>query len=273
MTANPESIQQRYATIERLYCEREWPQVESLSEDLLLELPDNPSDPLRQRVILLMGHTRLYGMGDVAGARGYYKALLRTEADDTLRQIADQGLNQCDLAENPPAAAAGQAAADSLPDPGTPPAGQSFPFGAPTTGEGVDQGQDPAGEKAAMPWLQALGEGSDASGMDAATPDGATEAMTAEAMAVEVIEEPEQIEVALADPQRRDDIELRELERLGPAGGVLEALRAKDEQAAATGGRRVKAVQAEASAAAAATALSPEELKELSRGLLGVVLR
>ncbi|SBO44050.1 hypothetical protein [Cyanobium sp. NIES-981] len=211
MTATPESIQQRYATVERLYSERQWPQVEALCESLLIDLPDSPADPLRQRVILLLGHTRLYGMGDVESARSYYRALLRTEADNTLRQIADQGLHQCDLAEHQPGSAgrAGSPVAMQPPETaiGT---GDPFPFSAAAATEST-------AVTAAAPWLDS----------------------------VDVVEEPEQIEVALADPQRREEIEVRELEALPAAPAAISAKLA---------------------------GFSPKELEEFSRGLLGVVL-
>ena len=240
MTAPPESIQERYATIERLYSEREYPQVEALSEALLLDLTDSPNDPVRQRVMLLLGHTRLYGMGDPAGAEGYYSALLRSEAELMLRQIAEQGLEQCQAASSPPPMAG---EATGLPDQETletqsagtePPEGQTFPI-TPTA---------PAAEDAAAatPWL--------------------------EPAAFDVVEEPDQIEVAMADPERRDDIEVKELSHL-PADS--EAL---DSQWAMTNdpGSGVDTIQPSISEEAS-SGLSAGDLAELSRGLLGVVLR
>ncbi|EDY38622.1 conserved hypothetical protein [Cyanobium sp. PCC 7001] len=242
MTANPESIQQRYATIERLYSERQWPQVEALCESLLIDLPDSPADPVRQRVILLLGHTRLYGMGDVESARGYYHALLRTEADNTLRQIADQGLQHCKQAERqqsqagasaPPAAAESQNTATG--------GGEAFPFAAaPAAVPAAPGGTAPASRAAAAaPWLES----------------------------VDVVEEPEQIEVALADPQRREEIEVRELQSLPPTGGVLEALRADEPSTPVASTHPPEPVNP-----GNPKGFSPRELEEFSRGLLGVVL-
>ena len=59
MSASPNSLQQRYGGIERLYSERQWDVVTRLSEELLLELPGDPANPLRQRLQLLLGHTYL----------------------------------------------------------------------------------------------------------------------------------------------------------------------------------------------------------------------
>lgn len=180
---SPESHEQRYAAIERVYSERQWSEVESQGEALLVDLPDDPSDPLRQRLILLLAHTRLYGMGDVTTAKGYYRALLRHSNDPSLRQIAEQGLEDSDVVAR-------------------------------------QQERSPRGPaQAAAPWLEQLGG-------DVVDP-----------VAVEVIEEPEQIEVALADPERRQVVEVQELR-----------------------------------SAADSTGFSPEEIKELSRGLLHVKL-
>jgi hypothetical protein len=240
MPANPESIQQRYATIERLYSVRQWPQVEALCEALLVDLPDSPADPVRQRVILLLGHTRLYGMEDLESARGYYHALLRTEADNILRQIADQGLEQCNLAErrqSQPGAPAAPEAAES-PDTATG-GGEFFPFTAASTVAPAAPGATDPASAAAAPWLES----------------------------VDVVEEPEQIEVAQADPQRRKEIEVRELASLPAAGSVLEALRADDPVTPVASTHPPEPVKP-----GNPKGFSPGELEEFSRGLLGVVL-
>lgn len=221
MAETQDSHEQRYAAIERVYSEHEWSEVESLGEALLVDLPDDPADPLRLRVILLLAHTRLYGMGDVDTAKGYYRALLRHCTDPSLTQIAEQGLEDSGVVARqqeraPQRSVAPQPAADKV---------KATPAGA------------------AMPWLELLdgGQGSETPTGDPLRPDP---------IAVEVIEEPEQIEVAQADPERRQVLEVREVERLQPTCSVLEALRTPDEP----------------------KGFSPEEIKELSRGLLHVRL-
>ncbi len=216
-----DSHEQRYAAIERVYSERQWAEVESLGEALLVDLPDDPADPLRLRVILLLGHTRLYGMGDVDTAKGYYRALLRRCTDPSLTQIAEQGLEDCGVVarqqeRGPHRPGEPQAPADEV---------QATSSGA------------------AMPWLDQLD-----GGPGSKPPTG--DPLLADLIAVEVIEEPEQMEVAQADPERRQVVEMREVERLQSAGDLLEALRLPDE----------------------AIGFSPEEIKELSRGLLHVRL-
>jgi hypothetical protein len=98
MSLPPEILQQRYSAIERAYSERRWTEVESLSQALLAELTPNPTDPLQLRLVLLLGHTRLYGMADPPGARLFYDSMLEHCQEPTLREIAQQGLEQCGLA-------------------------------------------------------------------------------------------------------------------------------------------------------------------------------
>jgi hypothetical protein len=211
MSLTPEILQQRYATIERLYSEREWPQVEALSKTLLGELPANPADPVRLRLQLLLGHTRLYGMGALAEARGHYQAVLENCNETTLREIAEQGLQQCSQVEEgkclpsaaEPAATVGEIAAAAAAAAG-----------------------GTAGGAAAMPWMEDL--------------------------TVEVVEEPEQLAVAQADPASAEALELNATPDL--AGAARAARRPVDPLAFDP------------------TRLSAREVEELSRGLLRVRL-
>ncbi len=178
MSLSPEIQQQRYAAIELAYSERRWPEVEQLSQDLLAEVPANPADPLRLRLELLLGHTRLYGLGDSSAARQHYACVLAHGTEATLRDIAQQSLDQCEQLERP------------------------------------SQG-DPS-PVAEAPLL------------------------------AEIVEEPEQIAVALADPQRRQELELEERLVIQPSNsaGPVDPLHFDPSQ------------------------LSPGELEELSKGLL-----
>ena len=204
MTASPESLQQRYEAIEGFYKGRQWDDVASLSEALLVELPDDPSHPLRQRLQLLLGHTYCYGYQDAQTATGFYSRVLAASEETMLREIAEQGLKQCinlaDIAVAP---------AEVTPD------------------------QSPAA-KAATPWMEQLGE----VGLgEVPQPElglaelGLTELGLTE---VEVIEEPELIELAQANPRTAEPVDL-----------AILPLAAKP---------------------------SPEEIAELSKGLLRVVI-
>lgn len=262
-------LQKRYAAIELAYSDQNWEQSESLNQALLAELPDTPGDPLRQRLLLLLGHTRLYGKGDTAAAKQYYGSVLQQSEEATLREIAQQGLEQCLALEQPAPAATveGNAATPWLQGDGDTETGATRRSTAPAVAGG-----------AAAPWLQraatgdtspeAIAPGSTAapdstaatSGIDnnnadpgavtaassapvepvvetaaAAAADPTATAATPAAAAVgaptpqqplageetsltvEIVEEPEQIAVAQADPRRREELDLQEPLLIGTA--------------------------------------------------------
>ena len=226
MTTSPNSLQQRYEAIERVYSERQWDDVARLSEELLLELPNEPADPLRQRLQLLLGHTYLYGYQDRATATGFYSRVRAATQEPVLRDIADQGMEQC----------ASQAAqlevapeqASNAPSTG----GQAFPFGnGPVAGGTVI-----ASAGSAMPWMEQLG-GLEAAQVQVPVPN----------LVVEVVDEPELIEVAQADAATAQELEVA----------------VSKESLTGTEDRFTEPVGGP----------SPEELAELSKGLLRVVIR
>jgi hypothetical protein len=87
----------QYAALERLYSERRWPEVEASAEILLAELVGD----LRSRVLLLLGHTRLYGYNDAGVAAEHYRQVLAAQPEELLLGIAQEGLNQCLAAQEP----------------------------------------------------------------------------------------------------------------------------------------------------------------------------
>jgi hypothetical protein len=230
MTTSPHSLQQRYEAIERVYSERQWDDVARLSEELLLELPNEPADPLRQRLQLLLGHTYLYGYQDRATATGFYSRVRAATQEPVLRDIADQGLEQC----------ASQAAqlevapeqASNAPSTG----GQAFPFG----NEPVAAGTVLSSAGSAMPWMEQLG------GIEAAEVQVPVPAQVPN-LVVEVVDEPELIEVAQADAATAQELDVA----------------VSKESLAEPEGRFAKQVGGP----------SPEEFAELSKGLLRVVIR
>ena len=215
MTASPESLQQRYEAIEGFYNERQWDDVASLSEALLVELPDDPSHPLRQRLQLLLGHTYCYGYQDAQTATGFYSRVLAASEETMLREIAEQGLKQCinlaDIAVAP---------AEVIPDQSPAATAATSATAATAVSAGT----------AATPWMEQLGE----VGLgEVPQPElGRSEVGLTE---VEVIEEPELIELAQANPRTAEPVDL-----------AILPLAAKP---------------------------SPEEIAELSKGLLRVVIR
>ncbi len=214
MTASPESLQQRYEAIEGFYNGRQWDDVASLSEALLVELPDDPSHPLRQRLQLLLGHTYCYGYQDAQTATGFYSRVLAASEETMLRDIAEQGLKQCinlaDIAVAP---------AEVTPDQSPAATAASSATAATAVTAGT----------AATPWMEQLGEvgrGKVPQPEVGLTEQGLTD--------VEVIEEPELIELAQANPRSAEPVDL-----------AILPLAAQP---------------------------SPEEIAELSKGLLRVVI-
>jgi len=279
--------QERYATIERQYSQGQWQEVLSSSTALLAELPEQPGDPLRTRVILLQGHTLLYGLGQIAEAAAIYRQVLDSQPEPVLQSISQQELERC---------LGSMAAAVDAPSPVSkatdqPDAGSAFPFAAQAVGSA------PAGQPvSAMPWLDALGGVDPAATLappgDAAQPPLLTSAAvgtetktastpeqppqpeppaqalepesqeiavapaaSADVIAADVIEEPEQIEVQQADPGRAEVVDLAPAAEpaMTPAAAALEAVEASSEP--------VK------------PRWSPAEEAELARGLLTVALR
>jgi hypothetical protein len=224
MTTSPNSLQQRYEAIERVYSERKWDVVIRLSEELMLELPGESEDPVRQRLQLLLGHTYLYGYEDRATATGFYSRVQAATQEAVLRDIADQGLEQCASQAAPPAAPLEVESDQNLIAPT--PVGQAFPFG----NEPVEGGTAFASTGSAMPWLEQLG------GIEA-VPN----------LVVEVVDEPELIEVAQADAATAQELEVA----------------VSKESLTGTEARFAEPVGGP----------SPEELAELSKGLLRVVIR
>lgn len=95
---------ERYGAIERAYCEERWMAVIQDGQTLLVDLAhavEAPSEGLRERLQLLIGHAFLYGLGDRDNAEDLYQAVLRSGAESDLRQIAAQGLEQCALPTSP----------------------------------------------------------------------------------------------------------------------------------------------------------------------------
>ena len=104
-----EQVNDQYAALERLYSERRWAEVEERAEVLLAGIDgaverrgDGAGDgDLRCRVLLLLGHTRLYGFNDAGVAAEHYRQVLAAQPEALLLGIAQAGLNQCLAAEEP----------------------------------------------------------------------------------------------------------------------------------------------------------------------------
>jgi hypothetical protein len=95
--ADSQQTNDQYAALERLYSERRWAEVEASAEVLLAEIEGD----LRSRVLLLLGHTRLYGYNDAGVAAEHYRQVLAAQPEALLVGIAQEGLNQCLAAKEP----------------------------------------------------------------------------------------------------------------------------------------------------------------------------
>ena len=95
--ADSQQANDQYAALERLYSERRWAEVEASADVLLVELDGE----LHSRVLLLLGHTRLYGYNDVGIAAEHYRQVLAAQPEALLVGIAQEGLNQCLAAAEP----------------------------------------------------------------------------------------------------------------------------------------------------------------------------
>jgi hypothetical protein len=197
-----DTLEQRYSTIELAYSEQRWAEVERLSQTFLAELGSNPADPLQQRVLLLLGHTRLYGMADPAGARRYYASVLDHCDEPTLREIAKQGQEHCDQHQ--------QVAPTSTltSNPAAPWLGDDHP--------GTPAGAEPGSRMDATPWLSGPGEVQPSEPVAVEPAPWVPEALQADpasapALVPEIVDEPEQIRVAQADPRRREELPLEPL--------------------------------------------------------------
>ena len=235
---------ERYAELERAYTEDRWPDVLEQGGQLIADLSNDP-DPvtadLASRAHLLLGHAHLYGLRDPAAALPHYQALIAGSADPDLRRIAEEALPYCQSTVEPaaPEAAAGvfataaatatDAAAAAAASPTV--AQELFPRAAiePTAEPLVDPLLDTQGQwisqagtaseaitEAATPWLngpirleQAIE--TKVGGMLAAP--GTTIGELVPSLEVEVVEEPELMEVAQADPILAEELEI-ELTRI-----------------------------------------------------------
>ena len=124
-------FQLQYQAAERAYGAGDYPEARRLASELLSQLSDQPQDPDTQAAVLgwrafvalLLGHIDLHGLEHPAGAIGFYQQVLDSQPQETLAELAQQGLERCQLAITAPGAAV---AADS-------PAPESSSLGSPAS--------------------------------------------------------------------------------------------------------------------------------------------
>ena len=164
-------FQEQYVAAEKAYSSSEFDKADELARPLLerLEpLPDSGAErnatlAWRAFVALLLGHIHLYGKDDVSQSAEFYRLVLASEPPDTLRELAQQGLNEA-LERSPvidvdvSAAAAEELASVPFANASGQPAGNDLirdPFLNAT--ESRAAADNPAAEtiETAMPWLKA----------------------------------------------------------------------------------------------------------------------
>lgn len=196
----------RYAAIERMYSQGQWQQVLDASEALLASLQGNDNPSLRQRLLLLQGHTRLHGLQQLDAAIALYQQVLDSQPEPVLLAVAQQELDRARSLTT-------STKPTGEPVPGEPVPSQvespdhAFPFTAAAVGT------PPAGQaSAAAPWLEGLSQPE-----PAAPPWVSEPAAAASLTPVELIEEPEQIAVHQADPTSAEIVDLVDLAPWSPA--------------------------------------------------------
>ena len=115
----------RYAAIERAYGEGRFSDALQGAEALLHELQARASGPESEtalsRLQLLTGHIHLYGLGQPQDAQAYYQAVAGSTAPSTLVDLAQAGLQRCQLQPAAQEEPSSQQAIGDLPElPATP---------------------------------------------------------------------------------------------------------------------------------------------------------
>ena len=96
-------FQQRYQAAEQAYGEGRYADADTLATTLLQQLEATPDTPetraaklgWRAIVGLLLGHITLYGQQQPDPAAGFYQLVLDSDPQETLAELARQGLNRC----------------------------------------------------------------------------------------------------------------------------------------------------------------------------------
>jgi len=216
-----------YQELERAYTEDRWPDVLKQGEQLIAHLNNQP-DPvtgyLASRAHLLLGHAHLYGLRDPAAALPHYQAVLAEPQDPDLQRIAEEALPYC----QPPSQTVTPAATAATP---TVIAQELDPWTTidPTAEPGPAQ---PAIAEAATPWLNETIQVAKSVQIEAGAvlaAQGATGQEVVPSLEVEVVEEPELVEVAQADPSLAEELEV-ELTRIRERRATKRANAAVTEQ-------------------------------------------
>ena len=134
-------VQQQYLAAEQAYGEGDFDQAEAIASALLRRLDSTTSSGIEQEaclawrafVALLLGHIYFHGLHQADKAEAHYQLVLASTPPDTLRDLAQQGVERC-------GALADQAASSDPPtgDSSTPVDGASIGTAAASSGPDND---------------------------------------------------------------------------------------------------------------------------------------
>ncbi|WP_413359191.1 hypothetical protein [Prochlorococcus sp. MIT 1201] len=102
MTPVDGDFQQQYLAAEKAYGAENYEAAQSICERLLGQLELQQKGPEQEAMLawrafvaLLMGNILLYGMNDIQQAQHHYNLVLDSQPQDTLKELAEQGLKRC----------------------------------------------------------------------------------------------------------------------------------------------------------------------------------
>ena len=164
-------FQEQYVAAEQAYSASEFDKADELARPLLGQLEPLPASGTerdatlawRAFVALLLGHIHLYGKDDVSQSAEFYRLVLASEPPDTLRELAQQGLNEAlerspviDVAVSAPVAE--EPISVPFENALNQPAGNDLirdPFLNPTASRTAPDTPEAESIETAMPWLKA----------------------------------------------------------------------------------------------------------------------
>ena len=102
-------VQQHYLAAEQAYGDGDFAQAESIASTLLTQLEETSSTEAEEEarlawrafVALLLGHIHFHGLNQPAQALNHYQLALQSQPPDTLRDLAEQGVERCEAQITP----------------------------------------------------------------------------------------------------------------------------------------------------------------------------
>jgi hypothetical protein len=204
----------RYSELEQAYTEDRWSDVVQRGNALVEALAgsrDRQQQDLLSRAQLLIGHAHLYGLADARQARPHYQEVLASAQDANLRQLAEKALQSCDSKLAASADPAPASSGDSRSQTASETSREGRPGGEPVVEPRAASG---AGEDSFLSVVAAAQHlrPQEGSPNPNTTPpwlaSGSPSSGSRPQVEVDVVEEPELVEVAQADPSQAEELEL-----------------------------------------------------------------